>query len=418
MNYSGIIHHRAIFGFLGRRNWLIENNLQTPPKGGARNNSIIVHHAANKWGFPAAVHLLLGSTRPVALALLAAMGMLACSDCSRGAERAVQGLAVLYDFQATSGDLVRDRSGIGRPLDLKIKDVRAVRREAGTLELRSGTIISSQRPAGELKDAVLRTGEITVEAWLQPADTKQAGPARIVTLSENSTQRNFTLGQEGDRFDFRLRTTRTSTNGLPSPRLAGRGRDHSADARRFHPRPQRQDPALHRRAATGRRRSGRRDFKLERRVSAGAGRRAFRRANLAGKLHLVAVYARSLSPEEIAGNYQAGSGSQAVRQMLAASHADGTLGGSKHRSPRCWSIIVLSATTLRPTKAGWTCRGRRPPWPAENPARRSFPAAWTRACCGIRSHRARCPRIDRRCRKRSRRWCANGSTPAPPGRRR
>ena len=43
-----------------------------------------------------------------------------------------------------------------------------------------------------------------------------SGPARILTVSLDTGQRNVTLGQDGDRFDVRLRTTDTSTNGIPS----------------------------------------------------------------------------------------------------------------------------------------------------------------------------------------------------------
>jgi hypothetical protein len=49
-----------------------------------------------------------------------------------------------------------------------------------------------------------------------PADGSQTGPARIVTISSGSSQRNVTLGQDGDKFDVRLRSSRTDANGLPS----------------------------------------------------------------------------------------------------------------------------------------------------------------------------------------------------------
>jgi len=50
---------------------------------------------------------------------------------------------------------------------------------------------------------------------VRAARIDQSGPARIVTLSRNSTERNFTLGQEGDALEARLRTTKTSANGMP-----------------------------------------------------------------------------------------------------------------------------------------------------------------------------------------------------------
>jgi hypothetical protein len=50
-------------------------------------------------------------------------------------------------------------------------------------------------------------------AEIESLDLKQGGPARIVSFSENSTLRNFSLCQEGDHLVLRLRTTKTGTNG-------------------------------------------------------------------------------------------------------------------------------------------------------------------------------------------------------------
>jgi len=60
------------------------------------------------------------------------------------------------------------------------------------------------------------TNAITIEVWIKPANTTQAGPARIVTVSKDPGQRNFTLGQKGSAYEVRLRTTSTSPNGEPS----------------------------------------------------------------------------------------------------------------------------------------------------------------------------------------------------------
>ena len=40
----------------------------------------------------------------------------------------------------------------------------------------------------------------------------QSGPARIVSFSKDVSHRNFTLGQEGNRFAVRIRTPRTGAN--------------------------------------------------------------------------------------------------------------------------------------------------------------------------------------------------------------
>ena len=57
---------------------------------------------------------------------------------------------------------------------------------------------------------------MTIEAWIKPANTTQAGPARIVTLSKDPSSRNFTLGQKAGVYEVRFRTTTTSPNGEPS----------------------------------------------------------------------------------------------------------------------------------------------------------------------------------------------------------
>jgi hypothetical protein len=122
----------------------------------------------------------------------------------------------LYEFNSGRGDQVVDRSGLEPPLNLRITQPERVRWVSDGLELKAATIVRSDGPAGKINRAVARTGELTVEAWIKPADTDQKGPARIVTISKNSSFRNATLGQEGRRYDFRLRARRTSDNGIPS----------------------------------------------------------------------------------------------------------------------------------------------------------------------------------------------------------
>ena len=74
--------------------------------------------------------------------------------------------------------------------------------------------------ARSLVQAVKAAQEFSLEVWLTAASATQQGPARIVTLSLDSGQRNVTLGQLENSFDVRLRTTKTDSNGLPSTRTA------------------------------------------------------------------------------------------------------------------------------------------------------------------------------------------------------
>ena len=88
--------------------------------------------------------------------------------------------------------------------------------EPAVLLLRGDGFLSTKQPAEKLSRAIRSTGAVTVSLWCEPGKVDQSGPARIVTLSLSPTERNFTIGQDGNRFDVRFRTTKTSANGLPS----------------------------------------------------------------------------------------------------------------------------------------------------------------------------------------------------------
>ena len=233
------------------------------------------------------------------------------------ADRSGDGLVALYDFRLAKGSIVKDRSGVGKPLDLKIQNPKNVRRTKGTLEVRGKTLIRSDKPAAKVFNAVRRSGEITIEAWVRPANAKQDGPARMVTLSGGSSDRNFTLGQEGDKVDVRLRTTKTSGNGIPSLNSPGR----SLAPRLTH--------IVYTRNRGGRARlflNGKQQ--AEKRVpGAMANWNGKYRLALAnefssdrpwlGMFHLVAIYSRDLSVGEVAQHFKAGVNARSTGAQLA-----------------------------------------------------------------------------------------------------
>ncbi len=233
------------------------------------------------------------------------------------ADRSGDGLVALYDFRLAKGSIVKDRSGVGKPLDLKIENPKNVRRTKGTLEVRGKTLIRSDKPAAKVFNAVRRSGEITIEAWVRPANAKQDGPARMVTLSGGSSDRNFTLGQEGDKVDVRLRTTKTSGNGIPSLNSPGR----SLAPRLTH--------IVYTRNRGGRARlflNGKQQ--VEKRVpGAMANWNGKYRLALANELssdrpwlgtfHLVAIYSRDLSVGEVAQHFKAGVNARSTGAQLA-----------------------------------------------------------------------------------------------------
>lgn len=220
--------------------------------------------------------------------------------------RVSTGLLALYDFSSAEKDWIRDASGKKPSLDLKIENPGTVRQSGGVLEIRGNARIRSERPATKIATAVQKSGELTIEAWMQPANTKQTGPARIVSLSKDSSNRNATLGQDGNRFDVRLRSQSTSTNGLPSTTSSSKAatqklthvvytRDRRGKARIY----------VNGRENTSRDLKGAfsnwdRGYHLAL-ADEMTGGRAWR-----GKLFLVAIYGRSLTANQVRTNFRAG----------------------------------------------------------------------------------------------------------------
>ncbi|MDH3681324.1 MAG: Ig-like domain-containing protein, partial [Acidimicrobiia bacterium] len=106
--------------------------------------------------------------------------------------RVTAGLLALYEFESGSGETIADTSGVGEPLDLVVTDAAAMVWTDGSIELRSPTLVRSAGPATKIVDSVIAANEVTIEAWVTPATTTQGGPARIVSISDGTVERNVT----------------------------------------------------------------------------------------------------------------------------------------------------------------------------------------------------------------------------------
>ena len=121
---------------------------------------------------------------------------------------------------------------MGAALDLTIEDpANAVRTGDDGLLLSPATRVSNGVDSNKIYSAATVSNELTVEAWIVSDSDSQSGPARIVTLSLNPFDRNFTLGQDGNRYEVRLRTTSNGNNGTlvrlySSPGSAGNTLTH------------------------------------------------------------------------------------------------------------------------------------------------------------------------------------------------
>lgn len=224
-----------------------------------------------------------------------------------GSPRVTDALQALYRFDEQGGETIHDRSEAGDPLDLLIETPQAVQWVDGHLVVHSSARISTAAPARRLIDAVRNSGALTVEAWIRPQDDRQGGPARIVSISRDPSNRNITLGQDGNFYDVRLRTTKASTNGLPS-KSTEKGTVKSGELTHV----------VYTRSRAG---AVRIYVNGEERVSAEVagdfsnwdGDYSLLLANEAsgdrpwlGELHLVALYSHDLSAEEVSLNFAAG----------------------------------------------------------------------------------------------------------------
>lgn len=130
--------------------------------------------------------------------LAAPAGLIALWDPARGGPRLSDALA----SDPTLGLLPTAESGIDALADrIRISG--------------DGVALQTSQPATAVTSVIVGADEFTLEALLQPADQAQGGPARIVTLSANTSERNLTLGQEGDHYVLRLRTSQGDRQGNP-----------------------------------------------------------------------------------------------------------------------------------------------------------------------------------------------------------
>jgi hypothetical protein len=224
-------------------------------------------------------------------------------------DHVTEGLLALYTFDEGGGTAVTDTSNAGAPLDLTIANAAAVEWLPGAVYVTQSTLIASAGPATKLIEGCQQTQEITLEVWFVPDTLAQGGPARLITNSADTTQRNFQLGQElGSFYQARLRSTATTVNGSPYVQTPTDGGDVQLALTHV----------LFTRDAGGVRRlyvDG-----TERATNTLGGdfstwNPSFRLAlvneltldrSWLGELHRVAVYGRALSGDEVTQNFQAG----------------------------------------------------------------------------------------------------------------
>lgn len=129
----------------------------------------------------------------------------------RASGRVQEGLLVEYQFDERSGTVVHDSSEVGVPLDLNLADEAAVSRVPDGIFAHTPTRIASPAAADKVIQALKESQAFTLEAWIRTANLRQDGPARIMTLSDDSKHLNVSLIQDrssrGARVGVRVQTS-------------------------------------------------------------------------------------------------------------------------------------------------------------------------------------------------------------------
>lgn len=131
----------------------------------------------------------------------------------------------LYKFQSGAGSkTILDISGVGTALNLDLFgtediDYKWVGGWGIEFITPDGKAQGTVQVSSKLRDYIAASGEYSIEAWLVPGNVSQGDandPARIISYSASTEERNFTLGQAEYRYDFMNRSTSTDDNGEPA----------------------------------------------------------------------------------------------------------------------------------------------------------------------------------------------------------
>ncbi len=128
--------------------------------------------------------------------------------------RVSKDLVVLYTFVNGSGTKISDQTTVNKKIDLTIsKNTNNVKWLSGRNGVRVvGDMNIRNDNADKLHDKISKSGRFTIEAWIKPRDKQHSGPARIVSFSKDSGDRNVTLGQDKANLILRLRTSGDGDN--------------------------------------------------------------------------------------------------------------------------------------------------------------------------------------------------------------
>lgn len=231
--------------------------------------------------------------------------------------RTSTGLVALYPFSEGSGSTVKDQSGYGSPMDLKLYGAVSWSK-GGNGVVFSGGRVGTSGAASKVINALRNSNSSSFEIWVTPANTSQRGPSRLIAVAKDPYQRNFLLGQEARNVHVRLRHTGKSgdkpylitSNSPLSTQRTHIVHTYDGSVERLYINGTLQSKTV---ARTGSYNGWYTNHSLS------IGNESTNNRPFAGTVELVAIYDRALIPAEIRQNYTAGTGSSAVQDKTPPS---------------------------------------------------------------------------------------------------
>jgi len=125
--------------------------------------------------------------------------------------RADTNVITTFNFAEGAGTTTAGISNIGAGVILNLEGTEWV--AEGGLRNVTGKAQASLADSQKLFNLLSGGNQFSVEAWVIPENTAQAGPARVVSFSIGTGRRNFTLGQTNTQYISRVQTLETGPNG-------------------------------------------------------------------------------------------------------------------------------------------------------------------------------------------------------------
>ena len=149
-------------------------------------------------------------------ALVISSVLFAWSGSMKAAEKTESTPELFYDFKNPANDIILNKSGYYSDINLRSNNDRKVQIKGGAIHFIQDSSAQSTKAPANLIGTIKRSNSLSLELWFKPTNLTQKGPARIFSLSGGTSDRNLTIGQEGRALQVRIRTTKTSNNGLPA----------------------------------------------------------------------------------------------------------------------------------------------------------------------------------------------------------